>query len=366
MTEVPHFYINESVSPQYPRGKGGDVIFVFGKTQHTAELSKIYTFYSYNDAVAGQSDGGIGPEHEDNPGLKAVKEIFEESQKRNVEEQLGIEKVYFINMGTAPTKQNYIDAEVLSQMKRDAVLEVYVGESDVALMNSIKTALDTLAQGGQYRMALFTHTEGASVAQVSAMTDPEEDAYIRGSRIMIKYDRDMQARFAAKVASTPYYLDPSRGPYRSIELDDITELSLTDADALIAAGIIPDWEHMLPLGASGQAEPIRAVSTAYRTVAGARPTDANVHTRRNVDKHWRRIDEIVNAELKMNDTEANLELIREAINGYLEMEKKAGNIHEYRINVSVVADDPYTLKIERAIKPVKAIYFIHEESYIEA
>lgn len=366
MTEVPHFYINESVSPQYPRGKGGDVIVVFGRTDVTKELNKVYTFYSYNDAVASQGAGGIGPESATNYGLKAVKDIFEESQKRNVEEQLGIEKVYFVNVGATPTAQDYADARTLSEMKKDAVIELYEGVSDLAIMNSVATAIGTLRQSGQYRISIFTHAVDATVAQVEALTDPAEETHVRSSYVVIKYDRDTQARFAAKVASTPYYVDPSRGPYRSITLNDITELSLGDADTLIAGGIVPDWEHMLPMGASGLAEPIRAVSTAYRTVAGSRPTDANLHTRRNVDKHWRRIDQIINAELKMNDSEANLEIIREAVNSYLEMEKKAGNIHDYKINVEVAANEPYTLRVERSIKPVKAIYFIHEESYIEA
>lgn len=379
--EIPFLMDTESQEAQYPRGSGADTILLIGKTPNAADTSTINEFYSYQDAIAELS--GEDPE-ETNELLLAVKDVFEEGAVRSVTDKLGIEKVLAINVGPNPVVgTEWADAQELGRLKRDIAIEVYVGLSDISFMNTTKTHLDTLAATGKRRIAIFTHAADESKTNIIDMTDPSnaEDTpaapYIQGSRIYIKQNRLMQCKFAAKVACTPYWQDPARGPYRSVTFAEVEEqiTSEDDLDDYTKAGIVVDWENLNPVQGNGKAEICKAVATSYRGEDDVIPLDARLHIRRNADYQFRQIDLIIGAELKNNDTETGLQTMQQNVNAYLAGEVKKGYIKPKKTEpqdpgylVEIIPHDtnPYGVKVRRKIRPVNSIEFIEEESVILA
>lgn len=365
MSQVPYIEVNENTEPVYAQPRGGRVILVIGKTPETKDLTNLITIYTPADALKGYSEGGLGPVDDDNELLDAVLKIFEENKKRDASDQIGVEKIYAVNIGLTPSASDWEDAAILSEQAKDIEEELYVLCSDLAVMNTIKTRLETLATVGQYRIAGFTHEDGATVEQIAAMTDPGEVSYVSSTRIWIKDNPTMQSYYAGKSAHTEPHMDPSFTGYRAVEYDTIREYQRSDEDldTLVSSGIIPDMER---IGFPGEAEPCRAVSTAFREVDGEIPVDANLHIRRNVDYIWRELDKIVSQQLKNNDTAITLEVMKEAGRAFLNQQLKDGKIQEYEFDVIPDTEDPYMVVVQRGVRPQNAIYFIREDSTIKA
>lgn len=376
MSELPILDVIETAESQFSKGTGGDTILVIGKTPNTKNLTKVLEFSEYAQAVKAVVDGGIGPEASNNPLLVAIKDIFSEASIRNVNDLLGIDKIYVVDIGSTPGPEDWLAAQTSTLGYPDIDIELYVGCSDLAVANSIKTNLNTMATKGKYRKAIFTNTANATVADIAAMTDSEQTSHIRSSRIIIKENPAMQAKFAAKMACTPYYQDPSYGPYRTATRDDIKIYTDAEYETLVGAGIIPDWPYRSPYDSDKtQVEPIRAVSTSFRKEAGVRPVDANVHIRRNVDYQWRQSDLIVAAHLKDNDAETTLTLIEESVKSFFAGEVRKGYLvpkttapvdQGFSAAIKSNPDDPYSLIFDRSVRPINAIYGVKEPSVIKA
>lgn len=361
MVEYPHFTITEEAGPYYPGGGGAQPIIAMGKTPHDPEPTKVYVFTSYEQAAKTKAEGGLGGTG-DNPLLDGIKAIFKEGSAASPADTASVGKVYAINLGTSPTLQNILTARAATQaLVKDPALEVYFGITSLSIMNGVAADIVEDRASGIYRFAWFSHDPDLTVSEVCELTDKTKQSYVQSSFIGIKYDPTTLGYYVAKEACTPYYITPSYEPYRTLTLADIQELSYSDIDALLKAGIVPDYEYLLPLATSGKVKPVRALATSY--AATTPPVDASRHVRRNADYQFRQIDLRLNSIIGTNDAEANVDMVREMLNSYLESEKSLNRIKEYSIDVSL-SDQPHTLVVVRKVKPVRAIKFIVERSII--
>lgn len=365
MVEVPYIQDTETVEAQYPQGSGAKVILVYGHTTTTAQLTTIYEFNNYSDAVTSLTTSTGGPL------LEAIGKVFEEGQIRSVTDTLGINKVYAINMGTSATYQDYADAQETSKLKKDVDIELYVGQHDVTLMGTTATYLSGLATQGQKRTAVFCTNPAAPVATKALMTDDGEGTYIQDSRIYIK--DGLQEKYAAKMACTPYYMDPAKGAYRSVTMDDIDDYQYEDLETLTAAGIICDWEHQSPITQTGRVEPVKAVATSHAKTE--QPVDSLAHCRLNADYQFHQRDIIIQGMLKDNDTETGLQTMEQAVKSYFAGEAKKGYLIAkedepsdpgYMVQIEPSTTDVYGVVVRTKIRPVNAIYSIEEVSVIQA
>lgn len=360
----------------YPRGTGADVIVVIGNAGFTKDTSKVFTFSSYLDARQDHAtvETAIGPEPADwttNPLLKAVKDIFEEGAIRSVTDQFGIDKVYCINVGSAPSSSDYTAAMTTAATLFDARVELYVGLNDASILASLSTRLETLEQSGDYRNAIVTVATDATDAQMKAMTDTAQEDYVRGERVHIHTDRNMQAKYAAKMACSPYHQDPAYGPYRTVTPEQIVDRTNANRDELIEAGLVVDWVSKTD---PTKAEPCMAVSTAYRLVSGTRSSASLAHARRNADHQFRETDKITLAHLKRNNTTIAKGLIEESARAYLKKEVTAGYLiaksstptdDGFLFELQFDPSDPYKLIRNRKVRPVGAVYTIDDYSIIQ-
>jgi|YNPMSStandDraft_1061717.scaffolds.fasta_scaffold00408_13 hypothetical protein len=362
MVEYPHFTITEETGPYYPSGSGAQPIIAIGKTPLDPEPTKVYKFVNYEQAALPHGSGGIGASG-DNPLLDGIKAIFEEGMAVNPVDGASVGVVYAINLGQTPTPQNILNArEATLSIVKDPAIEVYFGITDVTVMNSVGAAIQQNRSAGFYRFAWFSHNQNATIADVCKLTDSNQQQYVRSSFVGIKYDPSTLGYYVAKEACTPYYITPSYEPYRALTLDMIQDLTYSEIDQLLRAGIVPDYEYMLPLASSGKVKPVRALATSYAKTSP--PADAARHVRRNADYQFRQIDLRLNSVIGMNDSESDIETIREMLNAYLEGEKNLNRIKDYNISVSLT-DQPHTLYVVRMVKPVRAIKFIVEKSIIK-
>lgn len=202
---VPTITINETTEVIGTKGEGAQVIAVVGDSGAAAAPTTLHTFNSYEEAKT-----ALGDESETNFLLAAIKDHFIEGDPENEGSELGVEKVYAINVGAAPTSTDFDNAMATIAAVKDVELEEYHGLSTVTVLESIATHLDTLVGKGFPRLAIATVATGALEADILKMTDDGETNFIQHSRVYIHIDRDMQAVFTAKVACTPYYENPAQ------------------------------------------------------------------------------------------------------------------------------------------------------------
>lgn len=361
--ELPYIQDTETVENMNQHGSGADVILAIGKTNITKAPTLACEFGSYEEAV---ESNVIGTEGDSNELLAALKDIFTEGAIYNkLTDNFGIDKVYAINLGDSPTNDDWISANNTGRLLKDVKLEDYVGNSDIAMMGSVASSLQTLAGMGIRRHAVFTTAPDAVRDDILKMTDPKQTSYISNSRVAIKYLPATQHKFVAKVACTNYYDDPARGAYRSGI--PYYNLGMDDLNLYTSAGIIVDWPHDSPLEPSSTTmEPAKCVSTAYRLNAGKRPADSNIHARRIADYIFRMQDLKFNAQLKINDTETNVQALQAVAKSVFEDELKAQHIKEYTLSMEQDLTDPYAVDVARGCTPTPALYKIIEKSTVRA
>jgi hypothetical protein len=377
MVEIPYLSNNETQETAFPSiGQGGsDVILAMGKTDNAQDLTTIHEFYSYYEALQ-----TLGPASDTNELLSAIFDIFVEGSRMQSYQTPTISKVYAIEMGPNPTKSDYETAMNNSVIKRDIDIELFVNNHDVdnyiAHMNAVAAHLGTLENQNDYRQAIFTLDPTLSISDKALYTNTVEQSYIRDSRVILYENETLQAKYAAKVACTPYYIDPCQEPYRSVAVDDINEYTYADLETLVGAGITADYRTpSLNPDMIDCVTPVRSVSTAHRLHDSVRPLDSNTHVRRNVDYQWWYSDLLATQELKQNNTELTREHLLNAVTSFFTQQVQMGTIVPQLVApkdpgfyVDVLPDqlDANKVHLLRRIRPVSAIYFIEIDSVIHS
>jgi hypothetical protein len=339
---VPTITVNESTEIINNKGTGAQIIAVIGDSGIAAAPTTIHTFNSYEEAVT-----AIGPEAETNPLLAAVKDHFKEGNPTYEASELGVTKVYAINVGSTPTPENFTDAMTTLSNVKDIELEEYHGLSTVTILESIATHLDTLVSKGFPRLAIATVATGAEEATILLMTDDGETNYIQHSRVYIHIDRTMQSVFTAKVACTPYYENPAHGSYRTKDKNDINEV--TDPSTYVDKGFVCDWPTGSPLSTSNQAEPVEAYSTAQ--AASTVPADAQMHVRRNADHQIRTICQMIAKYLKTRNVPTARTVLEQEIRGHLANEVKAEKLEAGSADVIPNPTNTNGLVVNGSVRP---------------
>lgn len=339
---VPTITINETTELIGNKGEGAQIIAVVGDDGTAADPTTLHTFNNYEEAKT-----AIGPEADTNHLLAAVKDHFQEGDPENEGSELGVEKVYAINVGNAPTAQDFDNAMATLAPIKDIEIEEYHGLSTVTVLESIATHLDGLVSQGFPRISYATVAPDATEADILKMTDDAEENYIQHSRVYIHIDRTMQSTFTAKVACTPYYENSAHGSYRTKGKLDITEVS--NPATYVDNGFVCDWPTGSPLSTSQYAEPVEAYSTAQ--AADSIPADAQLHVRRNADHQIRTICNMVSKYFKVrNVPSARTDLEQEA-KGHLEAEVQAEKLEAYTLNVKVNPSNSNGLIIDGSVRP---------------
>jgi hypothetical protein len=363
--ESPGIVFNEKVEDMYPRGSGASTILIYGKTPDEEELDKVYNFSNYPDAL-----DEFGPEATGNELLQAIKDVFIEGQKRpDTSDVLGVDQVFAINMGASPSAQDWTDAMATADKEQEIELELFAKISDLAVMNSCATRYDTIKVGGEFREGFFTLPEDTTIANAVLYTDPTVVApatYIRDSNILIHYDPNIQAKFVSKCACNYYYNEPTLGAYRTVTAEQITKMKNADLQTLIQGGINCDMVSRESFNGVRMAESVKAVATSFREVTGARPNDSLLHRRRNADRQFRMAVDKARAELKLNNTDNGLKVIKEVIEGELKIEKEKDRLKSYTVNTYPVSDDANAVKVQMSVSPEDAVYKIIFDAVVTA
>jgi hypothetical protein len=365
MANIPTIIVNDQSEsePVYPNRTGGKPVLVIGDAGFTKDTGKIYTFNNYNQARQDHSTSeGIGPEPADltdNPLLLAVKDVFSEGGIRSFNDEGGVDTVYAINVGAAATVTDYEAAIATSETIEGEMIECYVGLTDTDIIEAILTHLNAMELTGNDRTAVFTAPAQSTKEVLLLITSSGEGgAAIRNSKAAFHTNPNMQATLAAKIARTPYYLDPSLGKYRSRNNSDLQFWNKEDLDDIIGAGLIADW-----IGPDG-IEPCMAVSTGYAEVNGERRVDGLLHHKLNVNHQTAELIKIVKRFVKKNNTLTARENAEQGCISHLENEKLNERLEDYVF--SLEAPDAYTLKIIADFRPIGATYYINVTRTVKA
>jgi hypothetical protein len=378
MTEIPYMTNNEFQITGFPAtGQGGsDVLLMMGESPEAQDLNEINVFYSYFDAL-----NTLGPLTDDNILLQGIYNAFLEGSKYQNFQSPTISKIYAINMGPNPTKGDYETAAVNSEIKRDINFEVYLSNYNVtnyvSHMVAMGARLETLEEQNDYRQAVYTLDPTLDVADKCAVTKITNPTYVRDNRVIIHENEAIQAAYAADMACTPYYIEPSQSPYRSIPSSAINEYSYADLNSFLEAGIVCDYKTpSRDPSLVDTATPVVSISTAHTYDAdGNRGLDTYSHVRRNVDYQWGATDLIAQAELKNNNTETSQQHLISAVTSFFVGQVAIGSINPqtaapsdpgYYVDCIPDVDDANMIHLLRGIRPVNAEYFIDIQSDIYA
>jgi hypothetical protein len=358
---IPRLTIKETVEPLYSTGKGGKHIITIGtRGEGKGNPKKVYEFSNYDDARKYPEEGGIGPQNieKSNPLLKAIENIFAEAEIKKPLENLGIDKIYAIDIGIEPTVDQYIQALQTITKLTDIEIELYIGLNDLKILNIIANHLTILENQGIYHIALASAHKNSTIEELKKITDPTDPVHINHSRIIIHTNPDMLAAFTSKIACTPYHVDPAYGSYRSKQKKDIKILDPQTSDELVGAGLVVDWPAKSQFSTSDEVEPCMAISTNYRLFDGDKPVDSLLHHRLVYDHYAHIIDTIVAGFLKQNNTEVVRHLAEQKCQAYLQKEVETERLAQYTCNIQSNPSNPYSLTVQTTLRPMGTIYEI--------
>lgn len=337
MTNIgPTVTFNETdTTIAYPPGVGGKPVIVIGSDSGLT-AGTVYQFSSPAEAISACTSNSTL--------LNAILQIFEEGGQYIQTDSLGIDTVYAIALPTTPQPSDYTDALTLAESVA-AKVEVYPALSNTTILGYLATHLSDLAATGDVRVSVVT------VADDTIGDMETEVANLTSDRIVIKENPDTMALAAAKIACTPYDIDPAKGAYRSTPT--ILTWTRTELETMVSNCISPDWK-----GPDGP-EPYMFVTPAFKLVSGVRLTSGLLHHRLNMDQHIEQIYNKAQKHLKDNNTQNARNLIEQDVSGYLDIEMKDNKIESYVVNVDLDPDNVFGIIISGYIGILGAIYSIN-------
>lgn len=361
---LPGISIKETVEAVRNEGYEGRNILVIGNAGFKEDILKLYTLYNYEDTIKKLKSQDTETKIEGPNKLKIIlQDIFNESKVTGPNDTYGLNKVYAINIGPDPTIETLIEALKLSETIYDAEIEVYPGLSDIPALNLINGHLKKLEGFGDYRIALATTPPDAKVEDMVKITSQEEEYYISSGRIALHVNPDIVGAFAAKVACTPYFMDPAYKPYKTITPNNIKKYRRDELETLVNAGLVVDWIRVDPTSETKIVEPVYAPATNY--TPENTPADAYLHQRLNADHQSEITDKIAQKYIKQNKTETARQAIEHSCTSYLEQEVKESKLNGFAYEIYPNHTDPYSLIVKMSLIPVKSIHTIEINRIIQ-
>ena len=363
LTKRPRIVMNDKTNFLNLNGEGGEIVCFIGKTPNTVADTdlKIKGYTTYSKVKEGIGSGVEATDNTNNL-LKVVGEFFNETQPVN-EGDLGVKTVYIIDLGKEPTTTTFTKALTLSEKIKDVTLLAFTDEFTADLEAQVISHITSLRSKGQPRIAYFPAKAGATDEELIKLTSEKT---VQNDNVVIVENVHYGA-VIGKIAVTPYYVEPGRDDFRSLNDGDFPVRSFDEASALQNAGILICESD--PYRVREDGTPVQCIVTGVSTgfAAEEKTTACLLHALRNNNHQVREIMKILGTQLKENETVDALTKFRLAVNTYLESEVKSNHIqNNYSFNVYETDADPYNLVIDINIAGINATYLIvYNNSIVE-
>ena len=381
VTETPHVSISKLENSV--NGDGAYIPVIIGQTGNTivADNIEIQTFTGWEEIFASLNNGGIGTDLETNKSLSFLKYFLEECTPINVED-IGMPKIYFIDMGSIPFSNGdaWANAFELAKTKKDAKAEIIVGfqKADktnaedkslsneeiatiVGILESANNKIETSASKGILRQLYFT-VQDATDEDLMKITATTSARHIQQPRVL-----PMEPKFfpqlAARYCLTPYYVEPGFLEFRTVSLDDVIERTETMETNMQNAGINFIRKEMVT---KGEITRICLGVSSAKASSTYKEGDELPHARRNTDNLLERCYLKCCDVLKDNETNYAVDMLQTEIDDIVDDEiSKKRMLNGTQLTVSEAQIKPFHVVLKGKSKPVNSIHYINIEYYIQ-
>lgn len=383
ITTRPGVYFNEEVTFELD-GDGAKIPVFIGYTGNTSSStyktdgSVMQKFERWSDVNQAIDKGGLGVYSEDtsNTLLQVIHDFYEEAEITRTSD-IGVPRIYVIDLGTASSNDNWLTAFSTCKSEEEIQLEVYVGLEKAETTNikfkdlvesayaSIKTETHSLQlrTGFAYPSVTADITSQAVDSELIALTQPTTGN--QRSRIGI-CEPFLFGKTIARICVTPYYIEPGFLEYRSIEPTDLIDRTPAQELALQNAGII--FNRVEKTSSEKYVKIDLGTSTAF--AQSPRPADALFHARFNADHLLRAVFDACYPQIKANEQATNFVKLQTQIDKVIDDEVQLERMIKWdedlgqgtKLVVSESDSNPYDLYIKGTIQPVNCTVAIEVQA----
>lgn len=362
----PGVYFNENVDFEL-NGEGAKIPVFIGYTGNTGAKGELQEFRRWSDINKAVENGGIGiyEEGTSNLLLKVLKDFYEEVEV-TLSDDLGVSKVYVIDLGEAATKDAWLNAFATAKSVNDIQTEVYVGfdkvtDEGVAIKDLIAAAyasMETETYTLQLRTGfVYVDANDEGLIKLTADTKYSRIGFIEPL---------LFGKTIARICITPYYIEPGYLEYRTIEPSDLINRTPSEEQALQDAGII--FNRVEKTSSQKYCKINLAVSSAF--ASNPRPADALFHARFNADNLLRAVFDACYPQIKANEQSSNFVKLQTQIDKVIDDEVSMERMIKFnedtnegtRLIVSESDSNPYDLYVKGTIQPVNCTVAIEVQA----
>lgn len=384
ITKRPGVYFNEEVDFELD-GDGAKIPVFIGYSGNTATtnyktdgtvLQKFSKWSEVNQAI---EKGGIGvyTENTTNKLLSVIHDFYEEAEIKKTSD-IGVPRIYVIDLGTATDKEAWLKAFSTCKSEEEILIEAYVG-LDKAVKENIK--LKDLLESAYSSIQTETHSlqlrNGFTTITVADETSQSVDAElikltsnetgIQRSRIGIT-EPLWFGKTIARICVTPYYVEPGFLEYRSIEPSDLIDRTPAQEQSLQDAGII--FNRIEKTSSKKHCKINLCTATSFSS--SPRPADALFHARFNADHLLMKVFDACYPQIKANEEASNFVKLQTQIDKVIDEEVQAGKMIKWnedlgegtKLVISESDSNPYDLYIKGPVQPVNSTLAIEVQATI--
>lgn len=378
ITKRPGVYFNEEVDFELD-GNGAKIPVFIGYTGNTATtnyktdgtvLQKFSKWSEVNQAI---EKGGIGvyTENTTNKLLQVIHDFYEEAEIHKTSD-IGVPKIYVIDLGAATDKEAWLKAFTTCKSEEEILIEAYVG-LDKAVKDNVK--FKDLLESAYSSIKTETHSlqlrNGFAVPATTTDTEliklTSNETGVQRSRIGIA-EPLLFGKTIARICVTPYYIEPGFLEYRTIEPEDLIDRTPAQEQSLQDAGIIFNRIEKT----SNKKHCRINLCTATSFSSSPRPADALFHARFNADHLLRKVFDACYPQIKANEEASNFVKLQTQIDKVIDEEVQAGRMIKWnedlgqgtKLVVSESDSNPYDLYIKGPVQPVNSTLAIEVQATI--
>lgn len=378
ITKRPGVYFNENVEFELS-GDGAKTPVFIGYTgnsgDHVGELQVFEKWSAINTAV---ENGGLGVYSEDttNTLLKVLHDFYEEAEI-TTSDDLGVSKVYVIDLGEAKTKDAWLNAFTTAKSVDDIQVEVYVG-FEKATNDTLK--VKDLVEAAYASIQTETHALQLRTGFVYVSTSADEttqavdtelikltNTTTGNQRSRIGFIEPLLfGKTVARICVTPYYTEPGFIKYRTIEPTDLINRTPAQEQALQDAGII--FNRVEKTSTEKYCKINLGTSSAF--ASNPKPADALFHARFNADHLLRKVFDVCYPQIKANEQASNFVKLQTQIDKVVDDEVQLERMIKWnedtgkgtKLVVSESDSNPYDLYVAGTIQPVNCTIAIEVQA----
>jgi hypothetical protein len=378
ITKRPGVYFNEDVEFELS-GDGAKTPVFIGYTgnsgDHIGELQEFEKWSTINTAV---ENGGLGVYSEDTSNLllKVLHDFYEEAEI-TTSDDLGVSKVYVIDLGEAKTKDAWLNAFTTAKSVDDIQLEVYVG-FEKATSDSLK--VKDLVEAAYASIQTETHALQLRTGFVYVATSADETTQAVDTELIKLTNTStgnqrsrigfieplLFGKTVARLCVTPYYIEPGFIQYRTIEPTDLINRTPAQEQALEDAGII--FNRVEKTSTEKYCKINLGTSSAF--ASSPKPADALFHARFNADHLLRKVFDVCYPQIKANEQASNFVKLQTQIDKVVDDEVQLERMIKWnddtgkgtKLVVSESDSNPYDLYVTGTIQPVNCTIAIEVQA----